>query len=142
MGPDRKTGVFRPWGDVDQQADFTRTDDVAKHVALDGEAPRVVRVAGDTKSAREIAAIFFEELLATPVKLESAGSLEQLTKMIETMRAKDPAETNPFPTWQRMQYVRDMQSGRGRLSPIDNGRYPDVHPLDIRTFLSRAFAKR
>ena len=29
MGPDRKTGVFRVWGDPDQPCDFTRTDDLA-----------------------------------------------------------------------------------------------------------------
>jgi uncharacterized protein YbjT (DUF2867 family) len=141
MGPD-KNGVYRVFGDFDQKCDFTSTDDVAKYiaaVALDGEAPRVVRVAGDTKSPRELAAIF-EELRGTPVKLESAGSLEVLDKMIEKLRAENPAETDPFPIWQRMQYARDMQSGRGKLSPIDNARYPAVHPLDVRTYLSRSFA--
>ena len=144
MGPDRKTGVFRVWGDPDQPCDFTRTDDLAKYVAavaLDPEAPRVVRVAGDTKTAREIGDLF-EELLGMHVKAESAGSLQALDQLIDKLRADDPAETNPFPMWQRLQYTRDMQSGRGRLSPIDNARYPGVHPLDMRTFLSRAFAKR
>lgn len=144
MGPDPKNGLFRVWGDVDQPCDFTRTDDVAKYiaaVALDREAPRIVRVAGDTKTAREVAAIF-EELKGIPVKLESAGSIEALTQLIEKMRAADPADDNPFPMWQRLQYVRDMQGGRGRMMSLDNARYPSVHPIDMRTFLSRAFAKR
>ncbi len=25
--------------------------------------------------------------------------------------------------WQGMQYIRDMSSGRGKLSPLDNDRY-------------------
>jgi len=144
MGPDPKTGVFRVWGGFDERADFARTDDVAKYVAevaLDRDAPRIVRVAGDTKSVREIGAIF-EELRGTPVTLESAGSLEALSQLIDKLRAEDPAETNTFPMWQRLQYSRDMQSGRGRFAANDNARYPSVHPLDMRTFLSRAFAKR
>jgi hypothetical protein len=140
MGPDQKTGVFRVWGDVEQPSDFTHTDDVAKYiaaVALEHEAPRVVRVAGDTKSPREIAAIF-QELRGMQVKLESAGSLEVLGQTIEKLRAEDPAEANPFPIWQRLQYARDLQSGRGRLSPLDNARYPSVYPVDIRACLFRA----
>jgi uncharacterized protein YbjT (DUF2867 family) len=143
MGPDQKTGIFRVWGDVDQPCDFTFTDDVARYVAelaLDPEAPRVVRVAGDTKSARQLGAIF-EEVRGKPVKLESMGSLDTLGAVIENLRAEDPAETNPFPRWQRLQYTRDMQSGRGQLSPLDNARYPSVHPVDIRGLLARAFAK-
>jgi hypothetical protein len=71
------------------------------------------------------------------MKLESAGSLEALGHAIEKLRAEDPAETNPFPVWQRLQYVRDMQSGRGRLSPLDNARYPSVHPVGVRALLER-----
>ena len=143
MGPDHKTGVFRVWGDVEQPWDFTLTDDLAKYVALvalDPEAPRVVRVAGDTKSPRELGAIF-EELRGLSVKLEPLGSLELLGQTIDKLRAEDPAETNPFPLWQRLQYARDVQSGRGQLSPLDNGRYPSVRPVSIRECLSRAAAK-
>ncbi len=141
MGPDRKSGMFRVWGDVDQPADFTFTDDVARyvaHVALDPEAPRVVRVAGDTKSAREIASIF-EDLLGMRVRLESAGSLGALDALIERLRAADHDAEGPFPMWQRLQYARDMQSGRGRLEPLDDARFPSVQPLDMRSFLTQAF---
>jgi hypothetical protein len=30
-----------------------------------------------------------------------------------------------------------MASGRGRLDPRDNARYPDIHPLTVRAFLSQ-----
>lgn len=144
MGPDRKTGVYRVWGDFDQPADFTATDDVARYVAavaLDRQSPRVVRVAGDTRSPREIAAIF-EEVRGKPVTLQSAGTAAALDERIEKLRAEDPAETNPFPMWQRLQYARDLQSGRGRLEPLDNARYPSVQPVDLRTLVTRAFGKR
>ncbi len=137
IGPDPKTGVFKYWGDADQPSDFTLTDDLAKYiaaVALDHDAPRVVRVAGDTVSPRALAAIF-EEVRGTPVKLESAGSIADLDQAIERMRASDPALTNVFPVWQQMQYVRDMASGQGKLAPIDNARYSRIVPRTVRELL-------
>jgi uncharacterized protein YbjT (DUF2867 family) len=137
IGPDPKTGVYKVWGDDNQPSDFTSTDDVAKFVAavaLDADAGRVVRVAGDTRSPRELGAVF-EELRGQPVKIESAGSLADLDRTIDAMRAADPAPTNVFPVWQQLQYARDMASGRGKLSPLDNGRYPSVHAKAVREFL-------
>jgi len=139
IGPDPKTGVYRVWGDPDQPYDFTLTDDVAKYIAaaaLDGEAPRMLRVAGDTKSARELAAIF-AEVRGTPVTVEVAGSVADLDTQIQHMRSAGEEPGNPFPVWQRMQYTRDMASGLGRLVPLDNGRYPHIRPTTVRELLSR-----
>lgn len=133
IGPDPKTGIYRVWGDPDQPYDFTATDDVAKYIAaaaLDEEAPRVLRVAGDTKSPRELA-----EILGGTV--EVAGSVDDLEHAIDRIRQADPAPTNPFPVWQQMQYTRDMASGRGVLTPLDNARYPHIHPVTIRQLLGR-----
>jgi len=145
IGPDAKTGVFRVFGDGEQPWDFTATDDVAKYVATaarDAEAPRVVRVAGDARSPRELAVIF-EEVRGMPVKIESAGSLEDLDATIARLRAADEASTSTFPVWQQLQYLRDMASGRGKLSPLDNDRYPSVRPVGVREFLrARAAAPR
>lgn len=144
MGPDPKSNVFRIFGDIDLKSDFTFTDDVARYVAevvLDREAPRVVRVSGDTKSPREIAAIF-EDVRGKPVTFQKMGTIEDLDRMIERMQKEDPAENDTFPMWQRLQYSRDMQSGNGRLEPLDNARYPAVDPIDIRTLLGRATEKR
>lgn len=132
-------GVYRAWGDPDQPYDFTWTDDVARYVAavaLDPAAGRFVRVAGDTRSPRELAAIF-EELRGTAVRLESAGSLAELDQLVERMRAAAPAPGNVFPPWQQLQYARDMASGRGRLAPLDNARYPQIRPVDVRALLRR-----
>ncbi|NVB79966.1 MAG: NmrA family NAD(P)-binding protein [Kofleriaceae bacterium] len=137
FGPDPKTGALRVWGDPDQRYDFTHADDVAKYVAaiaLDDGAARVIRVAGDSRSPRELAAIF-GEVRGAPVPLESAGSLAELDALIARLRAADPAPTNLLPAWQELQYVRDMASGRGRLEPLDNGRYPHIQPRTVRAFL-------
>ena len=137
IGPDRKTGLFKVWGNANQPYDFTCTDDVAKYVAaaaLDADAGRVLRVAGDTRSPRELGVIF-EELRGVPVKIEEAGSLDDLERAIAQMRSADEAHTNPFPVWQQLQYIRDMASGRGKLSPLDNERYPSIRPQTVPEFL-------
>lgn len=143
IAPDPKTGIFKVWGDPNQAYDFTSTDDLAKYiaaVALDAEAGRVVRVAGDSKSPSELAAIF-TELRGKPVNIEPAGSLGDLDRVIAGMRAADAAPNNIFPVWQQLQYARDMASGRGKLSPIDNARYPSIRPQGVAEFL-RAGAGR
>ncbi len=137
IGPDPKTGIFKVWGDPNQAYDFTSTDDLAKYVAavaLDAQAGRVVRVAGDSKSPSELGKLF-AELRGTPVTIEPAGSLGDLDRAIAGLRAADEAPNNVFPVWQQLQYARDMASGRGKLSPIDNGRYPSVRPQGIYEFL-------
>jgi uncharacterized protein YbjT (DUF2867 family) len=137
IGPDPKTGVFKVWGDPNQAYDFTSTDDLGKYiaaVALDADAGRVVRIAGDSKSPSELGALF-AELRGTPVKIEPAGSLGDLDRAIAGLRAADEAPNHPFPVWQQLQYARDMASGRGKLSPIDNARYPSVRPQGVAEFL-------
>jgi uncharacterized protein YbjT (DUF2867 family) len=144
IGPDPKTGIYKVFGDENQPYDFTSTDDVAKYiaaVALDADAGRVVRVAGDSLSPRALAAIF-EELRGVPVKIVSAGSLGDLDRTISALRAADEAPANVFPVWQQLQYVRDMVSGRGKLSPLDNARYPTVRPQAVREFLQTHSAQR
>jgi uncharacterized protein YbjT (DUF2867 family) len=132
IGPDRETGAFKAWGDPDQPYDYTHTDDLAAYtaaVALDDGAGRIVRVAGDTKTPRELAAIF-------GAPLASAGSLDDLTALIDRLRAADPAPADPFPLWQRLMYTRDMASGKGRLAPLDNDRYREIRPRTIRELLA------
>ena len=137
IGPDPTSGALRAWGDPDQPYDFTLTDDVATYtaaVALDDGAGRVVRIAGDTQSPRALAAIF-AEVRGVPVPVESAGSLADLSALIDRMRATDPAPADTFPVWQRLQYTRDMASGLGRLAPLDNARYPSITPRTVRDVL-------
>jgi len=137
FGPDAKTGVYKVWGDENQPYDFTSTDDVAKYaaaVALDADAGRVVRVVGDVVSPQKLAKVF-EEVRGVKVTIEHLGSLDELERTIDKLRAADEAKANVFPVWQQLQYARDMASGLGNLSPLDNDRYPSIRPQAVGAFL-------
>jgi uncharacterized protein YbjT (DUF2867 family) len=113
------------WGDLDQPLDFTTKDDVADYtadVALDADAPRFLRIAGDVVSARDLATLM-TQLDGRRWKPLRAGGIERLSMLIRIARTLSPTSDAPFPAWQGMQYVRDMSSGRGKLSPLDNERY-------------------
>jgi uncharacterized protein YbjT (DUF2867 family) len=113
------------WGDADQPLDFTTKDDVADYtadVALDIDAPRFLRIAGDVISPHDLA-MLMTRLEGRRWKPFRAGGLGRLSTLIRIARALSPHTDAPFPAWQGMQYVRDMSSGRGKLSPLDNDRY-------------------
>ena len=113
------------WGDADQVYDFTAKDDVARYVAevaLDDDAPRVLRIAGSSVSPRELARIM-TALTGQAFGLWRAGGLGLLGAVISAVRTLSPCSEAPFPVWQGMQYLRDMSGGRGRLTPLDNDRY-------------------
>lgn len=126
------------WGDADQPLDFTAKDDVARYTAaaaLDSEAPRILRIAGDTVTPRVLAAIM-TDLTGRPFGLWRAGGLKRLSLLIRIARAVTPANDAVFPAWQGMQYLRDMASGRGRLLPLDNDRYGQMPWIGARTTLA------
>jgi nucleoside-diphosphate-sugar epimerase len=113
------------WGDADQPLDFTTKDDVADYtadVALVADAPRLLRIAGDVVSPRDLA-MLMTRLEGRGWKPFRAGGLGRLSMLIRVARRLSPISDAPFPAWQGMQYVRDMSSGRGKLSPLDNQRY-------------------
>ncbi|GBR00989.1 NmrA family NAD(P)-binding protein [Asaia lannensis] len=113
------------WGDPDQLLDFTTKDDVADYAAdaaLDGQAPRFLRIAGDVVSPNDLAALM-SRLNGRRWRTLRPGGLGLLGGLIRITRALSPATDVPFPAWQGMQYIRDMSSGRGKLTPLDNDRY-------------------
>ncbi|MBC7799253.1 MAG: NmrA family NAD(P)-binding protein [Gemmatimonadaceae bacterium] len=128
------------WGSADQRLDFTAKDDVAAYtaaVALDGAAPRILRIAGDTVSARDIAGVMGEVTGARYGTLW-AGSVGSLGVLIRLAKVMAPQPNAVFPPWQGMQYMRDMFSGRGKLDPLDNGRYPGLRWTSARERLAAA----
>ena len=113
------------WSSADQVLDFTTKDDAAfvtAQVALDADAPRVVEVAGDRVTARDIAGIM-TTLTGKPHKLQWAGTTGTLLAMSKVGRrvGKDSDET--FPAWQGMQYFVSMFSGEGQLRHVGNERF-------------------
>ena len=127
------------WGDAEQPLDFTTKDDTAAYtarVALDDDAPRILRIAGDTLSTRGLAAAM-TSVTGERYKTQWAGSLGTLGLMIRTAQLVAPQADAAFPAWQGMQYMRDMFSGRGKLTPLDTDRYPDHAWTRVEALLAR-----
>lgn len=133
------------WGDPDQMLDLTTMDDTAAVTALaalDPQSPRYVRVAGDQISASGLAALG-SELTGTKFELVRAGSIDDLSRAIETTRAADPGgENEEFPRWQQMQYIRNMMSGKAKLDPVDNARFPSIHWTSVRDLATGLLARQ
>lgn len=113
------------WGDAAQPLDFTTKDNIAAFTAaaaLDDAAPRVLRIAGETLSARDLAGAV-SGTTGRRYRTLYAGGVGSLGVLIRVAKRVAPQEQETFPAWQGMQYMRDMFSGRGRLAPLDNGRY-------------------
>ena len=126
------------WRSADQPLDFTMKDDVAAYtaaVALDGSTPRFLRIAGDTLTVRELAAVM-TEVTGERFRTLRAGGLRTLGLMIRVAKLVAPGRDATFPPWQGMQYLRDMFSGRGKLDSLDNGRYPDVRFTTVREMMA------
>ena len=116
------------WGDSDQLMDFTTRDDTAAFTAaaaLDDDAPRFLRVAGDEISARGLRDAA-SEASGARFKLFRAGSLGTLETIIKVARTVAPGRDALYPAWQGMQYMHNMYSGLAKLEPLDNGRYPGI----------------
>lgn len=126
------------WHDADQLLDFTTKDDVAAFTAaaaLDDQAPRILRIAGDSVSARNIAAIM-SEISHDRFRAQWVGSLGSFGLMIRIAKLVAPQPHAAFPPWQGMQYMRDQFSGLVKLSPLDNDRYPGIHWTTVRDHLA------
>ncbi len=116
------------WGDADQPLDFTTIDDTAAFTAaaaLDPSTPRDLRIAGDVVSARGLKVVA-SKVTGKEFSLFRAGGLKGFDTLIKMTRTLSPKSEAVFPPWQGMQYLRDMFSGRPKLKPLDNERYPDI----------------
>jgi NmrA-like family protein len=93
------------WGNADQRMDFTTLDDTAAFTAsaaLDPSTPRLLRIAGDELSARELAAVA-SEVIGEEFRLIRAGGLGTLGLLIKVVRTFAPGEKELYPAWQGMQ---------------------------------------
>lgn len=124
-------------GSADQKLDFTTIDDTARyaaHAALDPDAPRLLRIAGDQINARELAAIM-TELTGRRHGLLRMGSIGTLSAMIAIARRVAPGTGQLYPAWQGMQYMRSMFSGEAAMTHLDNDRYPGLRWTSVRAVL-------
>src|ERR1035437_3051247 len=87
------------WGDAAQRMDFTTMDDTAAFTAsaaLDPSTPRILRIAGDQVSARELTAVM-SEVTGKKFRLLRAGGLGMLGTLIKIARMVAPGEKKSYP---------------------------------------------
>ncbi|MCP9235398.1 NmrA family NAD(P)-binding protein [Lewinella sp. JB7] len=128
------------WGSADQPLDFTTIDDTATftaRAALDTEAPRFLRIAGESLSARQLRDAA-TAATGDNYRLLHVGGVGLLSTLIDVTRLIVPRRGEVYPPWQGMQYMRNMYSGRAKLSPLDNARYPDIRWTPVAEVLARA----
>ena len=91
-----------------------------------------LRIAGDSLSARQLAAAM-SEASGARYRTVRAGSIAGLGRLVPLARTLAPEKPDPvFPAWQGMAYSLDMFSGAVQLYPLDNDRYPDLTWTTVR----------
>lgn len=126
------------YGDADQPLDFTTTANTAEFTAaaaLDPTTPRYLRVAGEVATVRGLQSAA-TAATGQPFKLLRVGPLGVLGAMIKVTKALMPSSDDVFPPWQGMQYLHNMFTGRPKLAPLDNARYPDIRWTSVREVLA------
>lgn len=126
------------WGNADQPMDFTTMANTATFTAaaaLDSQAPRYLRVAGEVANIRDLQRVA-SQAYGKEFRLWRIGGLGFLATMIHIIRTIAPARDEVFPPWQGMQYLHDMLSGLPKLEPLDNARYPEIKWTRIREVLA------
>ncbi len=132
---DWATGTLPYFGDGQQACDFTSVRDAARYVAAacaDANAPEILKFAGDVRTMPGLA-VSIGRAFRKPLSAKSQGSVSELARLIDTKKASaaDPWE------WISLQYHHNMVSGRAKLDPLDNARYPEVGPESVETFAAR-----
>jgi nucleoside-diphosphate-sugar epimerase len=125
------------WHNADQPLDFTTKHDVAAYVAaaaMDEATPRFLRIAGDSVSAREIAATM-TAVTGDQYRTLWAGNMGMLGAMIRIAKIVSPQPNVTFPPWQGMQYMRDQFSGGAKLDSLDNDRYLNLSWTSVRKLM-------
>ncbi len=126
------------WEDADQLLDFTTVDNSAEFTAaaaLDSSTPRFLRIAGDQISARGLVDVV-SQVTGEKFKLFRAGGLRRYETLIKITRSVFPQRSAIYPPWQGMQYLHNMFSGRAKLDPLDNERYPGMRWTTVRDVLA------
>ncbi|WP_353721149.1 NmrA family NAD(P)-binding protein [Dyadobacter sp. 676] len=125
------------WGNAGQPMDFTTMANTAAFTAaaaLDPQAPRFLRIAGEVATIRGLQQAA-SHAYGKDFGLLRLGGLRFLEATIKIMRTVAPARDQVFPPWQGMQYLLNMLGGQPKLDPLDNARYPEIKWTKIREVL-------
>jgi uncharacterized protein YbjT (DUF2867 family) len=132
------------WGNADVPLDFTTMDDTAAFTAaaaLDQQAPRWLRIAGEVATTRRLLQSA-EDVTGEKFILLRAGGLGALRLLTRVTRLLAPGRNEIFPAWQGMQYLHDMFTGLPKLQPLDNDRYSDINWTSVRDILNQKKRKK
>lgn len=127
------------WGDSRQLLDFTTLENTAAYTAraaLDEAAPRYLRIAGDVVNAKGLKNAA-SAATGNTFRLLKAGGLGILQAMIKITRTLFPKNRDVFPPWQGMQYLHNMFTGKPKLAPLDNSRYPGIRWITVTEVLAK-----
>ena len=130
------------WGEADRRWDFTTVHDTAvftANAALDTSTPRFLHIAGDQISPREVRAVM-TDLTEKKFRLFRPGGPGLLSTIIKIARRMAPGETELYPAWQGMQYMRNMIDDRSKIDRLDNDRYPGMRWTTVKDLLSAHYA--
>ena len=134
---DLENGVFKYWGDGETPVDMTTTEDTAKYVA-EAVSDRdlvntALEVAGEVLTMKQLKTTY-EEATGKKLEVKHMGSVEELKNWIENKKqtAESPLEYIP------QQYEYAMVSGKGKLDNIQNSRYPQIKPLNVKQYIEQA----
>jgi nucleoside-diphosphate-sugar epimerase len=125
------------WGNPNQIIELTTTDNIAEFTAaaaLDDNAPRYLRVAGDRLSCNDFVTLL-TTLTSSQYKLFKPGGIRRLNFLIKVTKFFSPSNNDLYPAWQGMQYMRDMMEGRVVFQKYDNDRYADIKWTSVKEFL-------
>ncbi|MCA9637167.1 MAG: NmrA family NAD(P)-binding protein [Myxococcales bacterium] len=131
---DLAAGTMNLWGEGRAPMDFTTFRDTARYTAraaIADEVPSVVRVAGDTLDFWQLKEAV-EEVTGRTLSVRHQGTLAELDAEIDRRRAAAP--TDLF-AWLPLMYWRGMLNGKGQLLGLDNQRFPEVAPTDLRAYV-------
>jgi uncharacterized protein YbjT (DUF2867 family) len=123
------------WGDGNQPVDLTTYSDSASYtaeVALDEEKmPQKFNVAGDVLTFHELVKTY-EEASGQRLTVVEQGSMADLDAQIRHMQTTNPA--NPWAALPLMAYRAML---KGKLGPLQNDRYPHIHPTTLKEYVAR-----
>lgn len=132
---DFDAGTFSFYGDPDQPMDFTTVADTAAYaaaVALDRDiAGRKFAAAGDVLSMSGFRAAV-EAGASVQLEPRRLGSADDLLAEVERRRAAG----KEVPEYVALQYQWAMVTGKGKLSNLENDRFPEIEPVSMKDFVA------
>jgi nucleoside-diphosphate-sugar epimerase len=125
------------WGEGKAKMDFTTYEDTARftaEAAVDPEPlPSEFNVAGETLDFHELVRAY-EDASGKKLTVVQMGSLDDISAEISRRQQAEPQ--NIF-AYLPLMYWRAMLSGKGKLGPLVNARYSNIHPLTVRDYVRR-----